>query len=63
MSNYNDFEPLICDETIMVEFITSNISLDSFDLVILPGSKLVIADLQWLKISGLFETIPKKKRE
>jgi len=61
MSNYNDFEPLICDETIMVEFITSNISLDSFDLVILPGSKLVIADLQWLKISGLFETIQKRK--
>ncbi len=61
MSNYNDFEPLICDDTIMVEFITSNISLDSFDLVILPGSKLVIADLQWLKLSGLFETIQKRK--
>ncbi|MDX9744786.1 MAG: cobyric acid synthase [Arcobacteraceae bacterium] len=61
MSNYNDFEPLICDETILVEFITSNISLDSFDLVILPGSKLVIADLQWLKLSGLFDAILKRK--
>jgi len=61
MSNYNDFEPLICDETILVEFITSNISLDSFDLVILPGSKLVVQDLQWLKLSGLFDAILKRK--
>jgi adenosylcobyric acid synthase len=57
MSNYNDFEVLIADEEILVEFVSSNISLDKFDVIVLPGSKLVIKDLQWLKQNGLFEQI------
>ncbi|OYZ64090.1 MAG: cobyric acid synthase CobQ, partial [Sulfuricurvum sp. 24-42-5] len=63
MSNYNDFEPLIADETIFVEFITSNVSLESFDLIILPGSKLVIQDLQWLKKTGLFQALKERRNE
>ena len=57
MSNYNDFEPLIADKEVCLEFISSNISLEQFDLVILPGSKLVLEDLKWLKKSGLFEQL------
>ena len=34
MSNYNDFEPLIADDEVLVEFVSSNISLEKFDLVI-----------------------------
>lgn len=63
MSNYNDFEPLIADETIFVEFITSNIALESFDLIILPGSKRVIEDLKWLKKTGLFEALQQRTKE
>jgi adenosylcobyric acid synthase len=63
MSNYNDFEPLIADETIFVEFITSNVSLESYDLIILPGSKLVIKDLQWMKKTGLFDALRMRKKE
>ncbi len=57
MSNYNDFEPLICDSQINVHFIQTNVSLDKYDLLILPGSKLVIKDLLWLKQISLFENI------
>lgn len=57
MSNYNDIEPLIADQEVFVEFVSSNIALDKFDLLILPGSKLVIKDLKWLKDTGLFENI------
>jgi len=63
MSNYNDFEPLIADEDVCLEFVSSNISLEKFDLVILPGSKLVIQDLEWLKKSGLFSALKKRKKE
>jgi len=63
MSNYNDIEPLIADDEVFVEFINSNISLEKFDLVILPGSKLVIKDLQWLKETGLFEQIKNHKKD
>jgi adenosylcobyric acid synthase len=54
MSNYNDFEALIADPNSALEFIHNNISLQNFDQVILPGSKLVINDLLWLKKNGLF---------
>jgi len=63
MSNYNDFEPLIADESICLEFVSSNISLEQFDLVILPGSKLVIKDLEWLKKSGIFEQLKNRTKE
>jgi adenosylcobyric acid synthase len=63
MSNYNDFEPLIADDDICLEFISSNISLDKFDLVILPGSKLVIKDLIWLKETRLFEQLKQRKKD
>jgi adenosylcobyric acid synthase len=57
MSNYNDLEPLIADERILVEFIHAHINLSGYDTVILPGSKLVVEDLQWLKKNGLFSQL------
>jgi adenosylcobyric acid synthase len=57
MSNYNDFEALIADPNIALEFIRHNINLATFDQVILPGSKLVMNDLAWLKEVGLFEQL------
>ena len=62
MSNYNDFEPLINDDNICLEFISSNINLSKYDKIILPGSKLVIKDLQWLKQTGLFNQIQKLRQ-
>ena len=59
MSNYTDFEPLLADPNTCVEFVTANIDLSSFDCIILPGSKLVMQDLAWLKETGLFEQIQK----
>jgi adenosylcobyric acid synthase len=59
MSNYNDLEALIADPNSAVEFIQNNINLQGFDQLILPGSKLVMKDLTWLKESGLFDQIKK----
>jgi adenosylcobyric acid synthase len=55
ISNFNDFEPLVIDDELLVEFITSNIN--EYDYIIIPGSKRVIDDLIWLKESGLFEAL------
>lgn len=62
MSNYNDFEPLIADSEILVEFVHTNIALEQFDAIILPGSKLVIKDLQWLKQCGLLEQLQRLEK-
>jgi len=63
MSNYTDFEPLLAKEEVCVKFIGSNSNLSGFDTLILPGSKLVIEDLKWLKKTGLFRQIQRLYQE
>jgi len=57
ISNFTDFEALINDEEVLVSFISSPVHLDNFDLLVIPGSKRVIADLTWLKETGFFTCI------
>ena len=57
LSNYNDLDVLMADSEIFVELIFSYCKLINFDMVLLPGSKAVISDLQWLKQQGLFEEL------
>jgi len=57
LSNYNDLDVLMGDPELYVELIHDYRPLESFDMVLLPGSKTVIRDLQWLKNQGLFEEI------
>ena len=56
ISNFTDFEPLIVDDEIELEFITTPSQASSCDVVILAGSKLVIDDLNWLRQKG-FERV------
>jgi adenosylcobyric acid synthase len=62
LSNYNDLDVLMGDPELYVELIQAYRSLESFDLVLLPGSKTVIRDLQWLKNQGLFNEILQFKK-
>ena len=57
LSNYNDLDVLMADPEIHVELIPGYRSLNHFDMVLLPGSKTVIRDLQWLKQQGLFNEL------
>jgi adenosylcobyric acid synthase len=54
LSNYNDLDALIADPELDIEVIHGYRPLACFDMVLLPGSKTVIRDLQWLKQEGLF---------
>lgn len=57
LSNYNDLDALMADPELYVELIHDYRPLESFDMVLLPGSKTVIRDVQWLKSQGLFNEI------
>ncbi|MDD5276463.1 MAG: cobyric acid synthase [Methylovulum sp.] len=57
LSNYNDLDVLMADSELEVVLIQAYRPLDRFDMVLLPGSKTVIRDLQWLKQQGLFAAI------
>ena len=62
LSNYNDLDVLMGDSELYVELIHAYRPLENFDMVLLPGSKTVIRDLQWLKSQGLFQEILQFKK-
>jgi len=62
MSNYNDIEPLIANPAVQVDFISSGVNLQGYDLVILPGTKSTINDLRWLKETGLYKQLEQRTK-
>jgi adenosylcobyric acid synthase len=59
ISNHTDFDPLRHHPDVDLEFIAPGASIPPADLIILPGSKNVRADLKWLKTYG-WETAIKR---
>lgn len=57
ISNHTDFEPLALEEHCLVRPVYSAAELGTPDLIILPGSKSVVADLEELNQKGLAEKI------
>ena len=61
ISNFTDFQPLLSDSTYAVRYVTDPDELrrggSAPDLVILPGSKHTIADLAWLRKTGLADAV------
>ena len=53
ISNFTDFEPIVSDSELDLRFIKSVQEAQLCDLLILPGTKRTISDLQWLKEQGL----------
>lgn len=53
ISNFTDFGALSCVEAFSVRYVSRTEEFGTPDLVILPGTKNTIADLKWLKESGL----------
>lgn len=59
ISNFTDFNPLEYIPGVSVRYVTSVRELAVPDLIILPGTKNTMADLQWLRESGLEAAIQK----
>lgn len=57
ISNFDDFDPLTAEPEVQVRFVEQLDALDTPDAIILPGSKMTLADLAWLRDSGLAERI------
>jgi adenosylcobyric acid synthase len=57
IANFDDFEPLAREPRVRVRFVRDPDELGASDLVVLPGSKSTMADLAWLRQSGLADAI------
>ena len=62
ISNHTDFDPLRLHPDVDIEFIKANQTIPAADLIILPGSKSVRTDLQWLIEQGWLQAINKHLR-
>lgn len=62
ISNYDDFDPLE-DDGCRVRFVTRRLEIGSPHLIILPGTKSTVNDLQYLNHSGLIQHIMQKVKE
>ncbi|AFJ46594.1 cobyric acid synthase CbiP [Shimwellia blattae DSM 4481 = NBRC 105725] len=57
ISNFTDFNPLAAQPDVRVRYIRHPAELEGADLVILPGSKNTLGDLQWLHHTGMAEAL------
>jgi len=57
MANYTDFDPLELDPRFSIEYVLSAKSLGGHDVIIIPGSKNVPYDMQFLRASGLADAL------
>ncbi|MGL1891323.1 MAG: cobyric acid synthase [Spirochaetaceae bacterium] len=63
MSNYTDFTILEAVSDINVRYISGGESIGNTDIIIIPGSKSVISDFQFLKNCGWDQEIYRHNRE
>ena len=62
ISNFTDFEPLVADSEIELSFISNAGDAKNCDLIIVPGSKRVIDDLEWLRKCGFEDILQDKEK-
>jgi adenosylcobyric acid synthase len=57
ISNSTDVEALACEPGVLVRWVTDPADLPDADVVVIPGSKATVADLNWLRDRGLADGV------
>ena len=57
IANFDDFDPLINEASVTIRFVERLSDLGQPDAIILPGTKMTLADLDWLNETGLADHI------
>ena len=62
IANFDDFDPLRREPGVRLRYVSRPDEFGDPDLVILPGSKTTVADLQWLRRQGLAAALAAARR-
>ena len=62
LSNHTDFDPLALHDQVELHFVGAGETVPPADLIILPGSKSVRSDLEWLRDNGWEKIIQRHLR-
>jgi adenosylcobyric acid synthase len=57
IANFDDFDALAAEPDVRLRFVTRAAELAAADLVVLPGTKSTMADLEWLRNAGLARAV------
>jgi adenosylcobyric acid synthase len=57
ISNFTDTDPLAAEPSVLVSYATTPREIAAADLVIVPGSRSTVADLGWLRETGIADAI------
>ena len=57
ISNFTDFQPLSGEPGVRVRYVRTMDELGSPDLIILPGTRSTMSDLEWFRECGLMEAV------
>jgi adenosylcobyric acid synthase len=57
ISNATDAEALACEPGVAVRYVTEPSRVTDADLVVLPGTRATVADLAWLRRTGLADAV------
>ena len=62
IANFDDFDPLRHELGVRVRYVGRVDELGAPDMVVIPGSKTTVADLDWLRANGLAERVVALRR-
>jgi adenosylcobyric acid synthase len=57
IANFDDFDPLSAERDVAVRYVQSPRELGTPHAIVLPGTKSTVADLAWLRATGLAEAV------
>ena len=57
LSNFTDLDALAAEPGVLVRYVTRPEELADADLVVLPGTRATVADLAWLRETGLADAV------
>jgi adenosylcobyric acid synthase len=60
LSNYTDIDPVACEPGVLVRLAKQPDDIADADLVILPGTRATVHDLQWMRDRGLAEAVSRR---
>lgn len=62
IANFDDFDPLKAEAQVNLRYVSSPAELGSPQAVLLPGTKSTLADLEWMRKTGLAEAVTRFAR-
>ena len=63
IANFDDFDPLLREPRVRLRFVGAKEDIGKPDLIILPGSKTTVADLEWMREGGIADEVRTQRQK